>query len=120
MVAFALDWISCLSAVKKEYREPVDSGASFAGKSFSYLSLVLYFIDGCWIQKLKARIRIRNKCHGSATMVAICPLRIDARCHFHCEKKSFYWSLVYYQCSDQVTLAWYQFISISNKKKTIF
>jgi hypothetical protein len=49
MVAFALVWISFLSALKKEYGEPVDSGASFAGKSFSYLISFLYFIDGCWI-----------------------------------------------------------------------
>jgi hypothetical protein len=49
MVALALDSISFLSALKNEYGEPVDSGASFTGKSFSYLSSVLYFIDGCWI-----------------------------------------------------------------------
>jgi hypothetical protein len=49
MVAFALDWISFFSALKKEYGEPVDSGASFAGKSFSCLSSVLNFFDGCWI-----------------------------------------------------------------------
>jgi hypothetical protein len=52
MVAFALDWISFLSALKKEYGEPVDSGASFVGKSFSYLSSALHLIDGC------------NQCYG--------------------------------------------------------
>ncbi len=51
MVAFALDWISFFSALKKEYGEPVDSGTSFAGKSFSCLSSVLNFFDDCWIQK---------------------------------------------------------------------